>query len=167
MNTKQYKIAEQIVNLLTQNNCKVCSAESCSGGGIAKALTSVPGCSEVFAGGVVAYSNAIKVRLLSVPEKMIEKCGAVSEKVVIEMADNTARVFDADFCIASTGIAGPSGGTMKKPIGTVWLAVATPKNIIILENLFKGNRERIREQTITHGLELLKNEILNYLNSAD
>ena len=159
MNTKQYKTAEQIVKSLKQNNCKICSAESCTGGGIAKALTDVPGCSEVFAGGVVAYSNAIKTRLLSVPEKMLEKYGAVSEKVVKEMVDNAKKIFDTDFCVASTGIAGPSGGTPEKPIGTVWLAVATPGKTIAEKNIFKGGREKIRKRTITRALELLSKEI--------
>ncbi len=161
----QFNIAEKIVLMLKQNDYNLCSAESCSGGGIAKALTDVPGCSKIFAGGVVAYSNTIKIRLLYVSEETLEMFGAVSEATAIEMVNGASNVFGADFCIASTGLAGPSGGTIKKPVGTVWLAVATPRNVITLECRFTGNRESIREQTITNGLKFLKEEIQNYIDS--
>ena len=164
MKQKQFKIAEEILALLKQNNYNLSTAESCSGGGIAKALTDVPGCSESFVGGVVAYSNDIKCRLLGVDNKTLEKFGAVSKETVTEMAGNIANLFDTDFCIASSGVAGPSGGTFEKPVGTVWLAVATPEHMITLKYHFTGTRERIREQTITKGLELLNEEIQNYID---
>jgi PncC family amidohydrolase len=164
MKQKQFKIAENILARLKENDLNLSSAESCSGGGIAKALTDVPGCSESFAGGVIAYSNDIKCRLIGVNYKTLEKFGAVSKETVIEMADNTSDIFDTDFCIVSSGVAGPSGGTMKKPVGTVWLAVATPENVITLECFFTGNRESIREQTITEGLKFLNEEIQNYID---
>jgi len=96
--------------------------------------------------------------------RILEKFGAVSEETVIEMADNTSNIFNTDFCIVSSGVAGPSGGTMKKPVGTVWLAVATPENVITLECRFSGDRESIREQTITEGLKFLNEEIQNYID---
>ncbi len=165
MKKTQFNIAEKIALLLKQNDYNLCSAESCTGGGISKALTDVPGCSKFFAGGVVAYSNTIKIRMLYVSEKTLEMFGAVSEATAIEMVNGASNVFGSDFCIASTGLAGPSGGTIKKPVGTVWLAVATPRNVITLECHFVGNRESIREQTITHGLKFLKEEIQNYIDS--
>ena len=160
----QFNTAEKILALLKFNNFNLCSVESCSGGGVAKALTNVPGCSEVFVGGVIAYSNEIKIRLVGVNADIIENFGAVSEETVIEMADNMANIFETDFCIASTGIAGPSGGTMIKPVGTVWLGIATPSNVMTTECHFTGNRERIQEQTITEGLKFLKKEIQNYID---
>jgi len=160
----QFKIAEKILVLLKQNDCTLSSAESCSGGGIAKALTNVPGCSYSFVGGVVAYSNDIKSRLLGVDNKTLGKFGAVSEETVIEMAENTSNIFNTDFCIVSSGVAGPSGGSFEKPIGTVWLAVATPENVLTQEYFFSGDRESIREQTITSGLEFLNEEIQNYID---
>jgi len=160
----QFNTAEKILNLLKFNDYNLCSAESCSGGGIAKALTNVPGCSDVFVGGAIAYSNEIKIRLIGVDADIIENFGAVSEETVIEMADNTASIFDADFCVASTGIAGPSGGSMIKPVGTVWLGIATPDNVMTIECHFTGNRESIQEQTITEGLKFLKKEIQNYID---
>jgi len=160
----QFNVAKKIALLLKQKDYILCSAESCTGGGIAKALTDVPGCSKFFAGGVVAYSNMIKIRLLYISEETLEIFGAVSEKTAIEMVNGASNIFDTDFCIASTGIAGPSGGTIQKPVGTVWLAVATPKNVMTLECHFTGNRESIREQAITHGLKFLKEEIQNYID---
>ncbi|RLD09329.1 MAG: damage-inducible protein CinA [Chlamydiae bacterium] len=165
MKKSQFNIVKKIVALLKQNDRNLCIAESCTGGGIAKAITDVPGCSEVFVGGIIAYSNEIKIRLIGVNYKKLEDFGAVSEEVVIEMADNTSGVFDSDFCIASTGIAGPTGGTIKKPVGTVWLAVATPDNILTLKCHFKGNRERIREQAVNTAIDFLEKEIQNYIDN--
>ena len=159
MKNKQFILAQKIVSLLKQKKMKLCVAESCSGGWIAKTITDVPGCSEIFAGGIIAYSNDIKCRLLGVSMNTLDSFGAVSEQTAIEMAKNAAALFKTDFALASTGIAGPKGGTSDKPVGTVWLAVATPLKTTTEKNIFTGCREEIREQTITRALELIINEL--------
>ena len=159
MKNKLFTLAEKVVSSSKQKNIKFCVAESCTGGGIAKAITDVPGCSKVFLGGIIAYSNDIKCRLLGVSKKTIEDFGAVSEETAKEMAENAAKIFNADFAIASTGIAGPAGGTKEKPVGTVWIAVTTLQKTITEKNIFSGNRENIREQTIVRALELLIKEL--------
>ena len=159
MKQNQFKLAEKIIASLDKNNLSVCTAESCTGGGIAKALTDVPGCSKVFDGGIIAYSNDIKCRLIGVDSKIIEIFGAVSKETAIEMAKKNAGIFKTDFAVASTGIAGPAGGTKDKPVGTVWLAVLARKKIITEKNIFAGNREEIRKQTVSRALELILKEI--------
>jgi len=151
--------AGKIVAILKKKNKFLSVAESCTGGAIAKIISDVSGCSACFKGGIIAYSNDIKCRLLGVSEKTLDKFGAVSEETAMEMAKNSAKIFKTDFAIASTGIAGPTGGSKEKPVGTVWLALATPEKIITEKNIFSGDRLKIREQTVLRALHLLLNEI--------
>ena len=117
-------LSETLVEALGSANKTLATAESCTGGWIAKVLTDVPGSSAVFGYGVVSYSNAAKSRLLKVSEATLERHGAVSEAVVVEMADGIRNLAGSDFGVAVSGIAGPDGGSDEKPVGTVWFAWA-------------------------------------------
>ena len=130
-------------------------AESCSGGLIASRITDVPGSSQYFNGGVVAYSNVIKMKILGVDEEMIRSHGAVSSPVAIEMAKGASRVTGGRVCLSVTGVAGPEGGTKMKPVGTVWFGLHTPSGTTSISKRFKGTREEIKFQTSSHALFLL------------
>ena len=136
-------------------------AESCTGGNIAHSITSNAGSSEYFKGGVVAYSNEIKSKLLKVPSSMIETYGAVSQQVAESMAVGAQNALNADFSIATTGIAGPDGGSTDKPIGTVWIAVAGPSGVKSEKFIFRHNRERNIIRSTQSALDLLRKLILN------
>jgi len=113
-----------IANLLRKTNQTLCTAESCTGGYIAHLITSISGSSDYFVGGVVAYSDEVKENILGVKTETLKKHGAVSEQTVTEMAIGALTKFKTDYAIAVTGIAGPTGGTADKPVGTVWIAIA-------------------------------------------
>ena len=115
--------AAELVALLQQCGLTVATAESCTGGSVAAAITSVPGCSSVMLGGVVAYHNSVKAKVLGVDEALLEEYGAVSEPVVRQMVTGVAALTGADCAVATSGIAGPGGGTPEKPVGTVWVAL--------------------------------------------
>ena len=123
-------LEEVIGKLLIQKKAKMAVSESCTGGYLAHLITSVPGASQYFEGGLVSYSNEVKKEILNVRELNLKKHGAVSEFVVNDMAINTMGLFDVDYTIAISGIAGPGGGTPEKPVGTVWIAVADPMRVI-------------------------------------
>lgn len=123
-------LEKAIGKLLLEKNQKLCTAESCTGGMIASMLTSVPGSSDYYMGSVIAYYNQIKKEILGVPFELIEKYGAVSEEVVRLMAEAGRKLLKSGYCIATSGIAGPAGGTEEKPAGTVWLAVSSSKKTV-------------------------------------
>jgi nicotinamide-nucleotide amidase len=152
---------ESIVgNLLREKKATLCTAESCTGGFIAHKITSVPGSSDYFTGSVVAYANEVKENFLNVPNYVIEKYGAVSEQVVELMAENARNIFDTGYAVACSGIAGPDGGTQEKPVGTVWIAVATPAEVKTkLLRLGKG-RSKVIEETALNVLNMLRKELL-------
>jgi len=131
------------------------TAESCSGGLIAHRITNVPGSSDYFLGGVVAYSNKAKAALLRVPKAELATYGAVSEQVARHMAEGARSRFGADYGIGVTGIAGPQGGTPEKPVGLVYIAVAAPEATAVLRNDFRGTRIAIKEQTAQRALKML------------
>jgi nicotinamide-nucleotide amidase len=136
--------------VLIQNDKTISTAESCSGGKIASLITSVPGSSGYYKGSVVAYSNQIKSKILQVDERIISKHGAVSQQVVELMAANVRNLFETDFSVAISGIAGPDGGTEEKPVGTTWIAVASEKQVLSKKYIFADNRERnIQRASIT------------------
>ena len=134
---------------------RVATAESCTGGWIAKALTDVPGSSQWFDGGVVSYSNAAKTKLLGVPAEVIQAHGGVSEPAVKAMVEGACGRFGAELGVAVSGVAGPGGGSAAKPIGTVWFAWATPAGVTTLCHHFAGGREAVRRQTVAVALERL------------
>jgi len=137
-------------------------AESCTGGYLSHLITALPGSSQFFEGGIVSYSNEIKRDILNVRETNLKKHGAVSEFVVNDMAINTMSLFEVDYTIAISGIAGPSGGTEDKPIGLVWIAVATPTRVVAQKFLFgkNGGREVIIKRAAMAGLNMLRLELL-------
>lgn len=150
-----------IGRMLVKSSHTLAVAESCTGGNIAHSITSNAGSSTYFKGGVVAYSNEIKSKLLKVPSDMIETYGAVSQQVAESMAVGAQHALNADFSIATTGIAGPEGGTADKPIGTVWIAVAGPSGVKSEKFIFRHNRERNIIRSTQSALDLLRKLILN------
>ncbi len=148
------ELASALVAGLRGAGKSVATAESCTGGWVAKAITDVAGSSEVFAYGVASYSNDAKQALLGVNEETLENHGAVSEPVVREMAEGIVRLSGADIGVAVSGIAGPEGGTIDKPVGTVCFAWALRRDshidVTTERQSFTGDRERVREQTVLH-----------------
>ena len=130
MNEELYKIAQSIEVTLSNKGWSVATAESCTGGGIAAALTAVPGSSACVRGGIVAYTEEMKVQLLGVSPETLLIMGVVSEQTVMEMARGVMRVMSSDFAVATSGIAGPSGGTEELPVGTIWVAAISHSCVI-------------------------------------
>ncbi len=148
--------AESIGNILTEKGWTVSTAESCTGGAIARLFTENPGSSNYFKGSVVAYSNEIKKDILGVKEELLKQHGAVSREVVESMALNGCRVMKTDFAIATSGIAGPGGGTEEKPVGTVWIAVAHKDQVVSQLFHFVNDRERNIARTGQNSLFMLR-----------
>jgi nicotinamide-nucleotide amidase len=151
------ELAELLVKELAATCKAIATAESCTGGWIAKAITDIPGSSAVFGYGIVSYSNGAKESILGVENRTLEKNGAVSEAVVEEMAEGVLHLSGADIAIAVSGVAGPDGGTKEKPVGTVWFAWAMRKGAGVHTETscqqFSGDRELVRELTVAHALE--------------
>ena len=146
--------------LLKENNRTLSTAESCTGGNVSKMLTSISGSSSFFNGSIVSYSNQSKSELLDVNEQNIEKYGAVSQQVVEQMAANVRLKFNSDFGISTSGIAGPSGGSTEKPVGTVWIAVANKDKVVSKKLNLGYNRERNIHVSSLSVLNLLRLELL-------
>lgn len=135
---------EALNTLLRGKALTISTAESCTGGLIAKLITDVPGASDIFKGSVVAYDNSIKEKLLKVPAKTIEQYGAVSPETVQAMAKGARELLETDIAVAVSGIAGPGGGSEEKPTGTVCFAIAFPDEIKTAAECFSGGREAVR-----------------------
>ncbi len=154
MDTELFELAEQVGHILKVRRKTIATAESCTGGGIAQAITEVPGSSAWFDRGFVTYSNAAKVQMLGVNPQTLEHYGAVSAETAVEMAAGALARSDADVAVAVTGIAGPDGETPDKPIGTVFIAwVHKNGEAKTVKKKFAGNRRQIREQTVKSALE--------------
>jgi len=151
-----HDLATKVVHELSAAGKAVSTAESCTGGWIAKALTDVPGSSSCLGYGIVSYSNGAKESMLGVQNETLVDNGAVSEPVVREMAEGALKLSGADISVAVSGVAGPDGGTDEKPVGTVWFAwsVRGPKGLATDTDLqrFEGDRDSVRMQTVLHGL---------------
>lgn len=146
--------AARLGALLRSSGKTLAVAESCTGGLLAGAVTSVPGSSEYFLGGVVAYHNAVKSRALGVPARLIAACGAVSGEVAGAMADGVLERLAADVSIATTGVAGPGGGSRQKPAGTVWIVVALRDGGRYSHRFrFRGDRSKVRRDTVLASLK--------------
>ena len=154
-----YELAARVAHKLRAAERRLVTAESCTGGWVAKALTDVPGSSEWFECGYVTYSNAAKMRDLGVAGGTLEHFGAVSEQTVREMAEGALRIAGATVALAVSGIAGPDGGTAEKPVGTVWFCAAARQgnaiDIIAEEKLFSGDRHYVRSRAVLHALRLI------------
>lgn len=152
-----YFLAAQLGQRLSDRGAKVTTAESCTGGGVARAITAVPGSSVWFDCGFVTYSNEAKQRLLGVPAEILQRYGAVSLEVVCAMAQGAAASASADFAIAVSGIAGPGGGSAEKPVGTVWFAWRHPGGLVSECLHLPGDRESVRDLAVIVALRgLLK-----------
>lgn len=149
-----------IVRLLTEHKQTLALAESCTGGGIAHRITNVPGASAVLLAGWVAYSNEAKEKLLGVRAETLAEHGAVSEAAAREMAEGARQRTGADFAVSVTGIAGPSGGTPAKPVGTVFIALAKTNGTVVKKNFNPYDRETFKQVTANQALELLRQKIL-------
>lgn len=151
------KLAAAVVGDLASTGKAVATAESCTGGWIAKSITDIAGSSSVFGYGVVSYSNGAKESILGVNNTTLEEYGAVSEPVVEEMAEGALHLSGADIAVAVSGIAGPEGGTDDKPVGTVWFAWALRDGANALTDTscehFDGDRDFVRELTVAHALQ--------------
>ena len=149
-------LAEEVVELLKMDELTVTTAESCTGGLVAARLVDVPGVSEVFKQGFITYSNKAKRKLLNVKKTTLKEFGAVSEKTAREMAKGAILASGADAAIATTGIAGPDGGTEEKPVGLVYIGVSVRGQMYVEEYHFEGERSEVRESTVQAALALLK-----------
>ena len=146
----------QIINLLKRKKLKISVAESCTGGMLSSAITSVSGASKVFTMGLVTYSNQAKMSILKVPKKIIQKHGAVSIQCCLSMVNNLSKISKSKVCVSITGIAGPSGGTKQKPVGLVYIGVKNGKKVIVSKSQFKNKgRSSIQKATVKKSLELL------------
>lgn len=145
-------LEEALLDYMKSRQLTLSAAESCTGGSIAHSLTLVPGSSQVFMGGVVAYTNAVKEKILGVPKEILDTYGAVSEETVRAMAEGVRARLHTDLGIATTGIAGPGGGTTENPVGTVWIAVASAKSTWVQRLSYDSIRERIIERASKQSL---------------
>jgi len=155
MNSDSLILVPQLAMELLQRGQRVCTAESCTGGLIAKSFTDLAGSSDWFDRGFVTYSNAAKSEMLGVPASLIDDYGAVSEAVASAMASGALRHSEADYAIAVTGVAGPGGGSEDKPVGTVWIAVASTDQLHAQCHHFDGDRTAVREATLVSAIEVL------------
>lgn len=153
-------LAGAVGALLNRRHANLATAESCTGGLISHMITQVPGSSKYFLGGVLAYDNGVKTGLLAVSENTLSLKGAVSPEVARQMAAGARRKFKADYAIASTGIAGPGGGTRHKPVGRVYIAIAGPKSIFVKGFIFLGTRAEVKFSAAQQALNLLRMKLL-------
>ncbi|MCS6838766.1 MAG: CinA family protein [Bdellovibrionaceae bacterium] len=148
--------ADRVVSWAIKHKTQLGIAESCTGGQVTAFLTQVPGCSQALWGSLVVYSNQAKTELLKVPQSLIQEHGAVSEEVVHSMANQMLSLFPIDLAVAISGIAGPSGGSTQKPVGTVWFALAMKgRETVSARQLFQGNREQIIHQSAVFALRFI------------
>ena len=150
----------QLVDYLKDNNFTVATAESCTGGLIAKLITDVAGSSKVFRGGVVSYSNEMKQKWLDVKTKTLNNYGAVSEETVSEMLDGIMVETGANIAIAVSGIAGPGGGTKDKPVGTVFIGISFNQKKVVEKYIFPGTRDDVRNSSANKTIEMIQ-DIVN------
>jgi nicotinamide-nucleotide amidase len=149
----------EIINTLKERNETITFAESCTGGRIASEFTNISGASSVLMGSVISYSNEIKSKWLGVKEKTLMAYGAVSKETVEEMLSGILKMASANHAIAVSGIAGPTGGTEEKPVGTVYIGIKNNKKSIVQHCLFKGSRKEIQKQATQEAIMLLKKNL--------
>ena len=157
-------LQECIGRLLAESGKTVSAAESCTGGTISALFTAVPGSSEYYLGSVTSYANSVKTGVLGVDPEIIEKYGAVSSECVAQMAEGVRRLTGSDFSVATSGIAGPGGGSESKPVGLVWIGVSSQKGTETLKMVYKGDRKRNMERFAASALDTLRKKILSEIN---
>lgn len=148
-------LVHQIKERCLKNNLTISTAESCTGGLIGGAITSEPGISACYPGGIVSYANEVKNEILGVSKETLSSVGAVSPECAKQMAEGVRLLLKTDSAVAVTGIAGPDGGTPQKPVGLVYIATATPNRTTVEKNIFSGNRDEVRQATVKKALEML------------
>jgi len=153
-------LAREVGRLLRERGLTIAVAESCTGGKLGDMLTSVPGSSDYFLGGVISYSNQAKMDLLGVRMGTLATKGAVSAETARQMAAGVRRALKSDVGVGITGIAGPTGGTPRKPVGLVYIAVSSNRGVYCTRNLFKGTRKQIKDQAANRALEMTKRFLL-------
>tara|TARA_Y100000590_G_scaffold442303_1_gene570269 strand:- start:271 stop:744 length:474 start_codon:yes stop_codon:yes gene_type:complete len=154
------KLSNKIIKLLIKKKMKISFAESCTGGMLSSAITSVSGSSKIFKLGLVTYSNESKIKILKVSKKIINKYGAVSEEVCKAMAKNVSKITKTNMSVSTTGITGPSGGSEKKPVGLVYVGIKKGNKIIIKKYLFKNKgRSYIQKATVNKCLRLVLSSV--------
>ena len=147
---------KKIISLIKRKKMKLAIAESCTGGMLSSAITSVSGSSKVFTMGLVTYSNQAKIVILKIPQKIIKKYGAVSVQCCLAMVNNLSKISKAKLCISVTGIAGPKGGSKLKPVGLVYIGIKLGNKVFVHKNNFKNNgRAFIQKQTVKKVLNLI------------
>ena len=156
-------LVEKIASILTEKNLTIATAESCTGGLLAHTLTNISGSSVYFNNGFITYSNTAKQDFLEVSKEILKKYGAVSEQTAKIMAINVQKFSHVDIGLSTTGIAGPTGGTSEKPVGLVYISLATPTIVNVKKFIFKGTRLENKQQACDAALEML----LEYLESLD
>ena len=152
-------LASRLYKICINNNLCIATAESCTSGLISSTICSVSGASSFFKGGLIAYQDQVKINQLNISKSLIEKKTSVSLEVATKMAKNSLDIFNADYAIATTGYTGPTGGSSKHPIGTVFIAVANEFDTIVKHFIFNGNREIIKNKIVYAAIELLITEI--------
>lgn len=154
---------EVVIGRLLKDSAKtIATCESCTGGRIAYMITTVPGSSRYFKGSVIAYDNNVKIEVLGVPHDFIFKYGSVSEQVVVKMAEGVRKLLKTDFAVATSGIAGPDGGSIAKPIGTIWIAVTSDKGTITEQHVFGSDRLTNINRFSIAALNLVRKQIISY-----
>ncbi len=159
MEAELYLLSAQVGNALLEHGLTISTAESCTGGLLAHILTSISGSSAYFIGGVVAYSNQVKEQALGVRHKTLLEHGAVSGETAKEMAEGVRKSFNTDIGLSTTGVAGPTGGTLTKPVGLVWIGLSTPEGTNAFECHFSGERLEVMTSTVKKLLVNLLTEL--------
>ena len=150
------KLSQKVVKLLSKKRLKISFAESCTGGLLSSSITSVSGSSKVFTVGLVTYSNQSKIKILKVPKRIIIKHGAVSYEACISMVKNLKKISKTDISVSITGVAGPKGGTKKKPVGLVYIGIKKGNKTLVKKYLFKSKkRNSIQKSTASKALNLV------------
>jgi len=157
------RVERKVGLLLRERNLTLAIAESCTGGLLGHIITQVPGSSDYFMGGVIAYQNDAKTKLLGVKGTTIKRYGAVSRQTAIEMADGARRTFHADIALSTTGIAGPGGGTAEKPVGLVYIGLAAMRGKMVEKHLFSGSRHNIKKKAAYAALVILDEYLVSVL----
>ena len=150
------KLSKKIVSLLTKKKMNISFAESCTGGLLASSITSISGSSKVFTLGLVTYSNNAKINILKVPKNIISRHGAVSHQTCMHMVKNLNKISKTNISVSITGIAGPNGGTRKKPVGLVYIGIKKGNKLLVKKYFFKNKkRQQIQKETVNKALNLV------------